>query len=105
MKSGEFQTHAKDSDCTDDYIDLRRAPLRLSDSVRQQAGADYETSVLLPNHTQDSDCTIDATTGLCIECGVDHGGLCPYCYGSGFHKLDCPRLKTYGGTTAKRKTA
>lgn len=40
-------------------------------------------------HTQDSDCTIDQVTGMCIFCGVYHGAPCLDCGGRGFHTDDC----------------
>jgi hypothetical protein len=44
------------------------------------------------NHAQDSDCTLDQTTGCCTGCGVQHGDPCTDCGGRGFHKEDCPHF-------------
>lgn len=40
-------------------------------------------------HTKDSDCSVDAQTGLCAGCGVLHGSPCVDCGGSGFHAEGC----------------
>ena len=45
-----------------------------------------------PLHQQDSDCTVDSETLLCIECGVDHSDSCLDCGGRGFHKPTCSIL-------------
>jgi hypothetical protein len=46
-----------------------------------------------PQHSKDSDCTVDWNTGLCKVCGVDHGGdLCPDCGQRAFHSNNCPAI-------------
>lgn len=44
------------------------------------------------NHAKDSDCTVDAKTMMCIECGVHHGEQCLDCDGCGFHESWCPSM-------------
>lgn len=50
---------------------------------------DNECDPMPIEHSQDSDCTIDADTLLCTECGVDHSSECPECGGRGFHRDHC----------------
>ena len=44
-------------------------------------------------HVKDSDCTVDHSTMLCKDCGVDHSGECIECSGRGFHKPNCPLIE------------
>jgi len=41
------------------------------------------------NHTQDSDCVVDPSTGCCVGCGVHHGEPCDDCGERAFHLRDC----------------
>jgi hypothetical protein len=40
-------------------------------------------------HQQDTDCTVDGSTNLCLVCGVEHADPCLVCQGRGFHKPEC----------------
>lgn len=40
-------------------------------------------------HLADEDCTV-GLNGLCLVCGVDHSGECPFCLAHGFHRPGCP---------------
>jgi hypothetical protein len=45
-----------------------------------------------PMHVDDSECTVDPDTLLCVHCGVEHGEPCSFCGGRGFHRDHCETL-------------
>ena len=52
-------------------------------------GVEQVSVDVVMKHSQDSDCTVDPATDLCVGCGVHHGEVCEHCGGRGFHRDDC----------------
>lgn len=44
------------------------------------------------DHNRDEDCTINAETDSCRECGVYHGVPCFDCGSRGLHREDCQEV-------------
>ena len=48
-----------------------------------------------PMHIDDSECTVDPDTLLCMYCGVDHSEQCIDCGRRGFHSDTCPAMRSF----------